>query len=115
MRVVFDTNALVSALLFERSAPGQAFFAAMDAGEEILLSAALVSEIHEVLQRRKFERYVSAEQCEEFLIALVQSGGWLILQRPLWFAAIQRTTISLSWQLAAARSILLQGILICWL
>jgi len=114
MRVVFDTNALVSALLFERSAPGRAFFAAMDAGE-ILLSAALVSEINEVLQRRKFERYVSTEQREEFLMHWYNQGSWLILQRLLGFAAIQRTTISLSWRLAAAHNILLQGILICWL
>ena len=73
MRVVFDTNVLVSALLFERSVPAQAMFAAMDAGE-ILLSETLVNEINEILQRKKFERYISAEQREEFLIALVQSA-----------------------------------------
>jgi uncharacterized protein len=73
MRIVFDTNTLVSALLFEPSVPAQAFFAAMDAGE-ILLSATLVNEVNEVLQRKKFEKYISAEQREEFLIALVQSG-----------------------------------------
>ena len=73
MRVVFDTNTLVSALLFESSVPAQAFFAAMDAGE-ILLSASLVNEVNEVLQRKKFKKYISAEQREEFLIALVQWG-----------------------------------------
>ncbi len=73
MRCVFDTNVLVSALLFERSVPAQAVFAGLDAGE-ILLSETLVNEIDEILQRRKFEPYVSAEQREEFLIALVQSG-----------------------------------------
>ncbi len=60
MRVVFDTNVLVSALLFERSVPAQAMFAAMEAGE-ILLSETLVNEINEILQRKKFERYISAE------------------------------------------------------
>ncbi len=73
MRVVFDTNVLVSALLFERSIPAQAVFAVMEAGE-ILLSEALVSEINDILQRKKFEPYISTEQREEFLIALVQSG-----------------------------------------
>lgn len=73
MRVVLDTNVLVSALLFERSVPAQAMFAAIDSGE-ILLSETLVNEIYEILQRKKFERYISAEQREEFLIALVQSA-----------------------------------------
>ena len=73
MRVVFDTNVLVSALLFEHSVPAQAMFAAMDAGK-ILLSETLVNEINEILQRKKFERYISVEQREEFLIALVQSA-----------------------------------------
>src|SRR5258706_168681 len=73
MRVVFDTNVLVSALLFERSIPAQAVFAVMETGE-ILLSEALVSEINDILQRKKFEPYISTEQREEFLIALVQSG-----------------------------------------
>jgi len=73
MRVVFDTNTLVSALLFELSIPAQAFFAAMDTGE-ILLSATLVNEVNAVLQRKKFKKYISTEQREEFLIALVQWG-----------------------------------------
>lgn len=73
MRCVFDTNVLVSALLFERSIPAQAVFAGMDTGE-ILLSESLVNEIDDILQRKKFESYISAEQREEFLIALVQSG-----------------------------------------
>ena len=73
MRVVFDTNVLVSALLFEHSIPAQAIFATIEAGE-FLMSEELVNEVNEILQRKKFERYVSAEQREEFLIALVQSS-----------------------------------------
>jgi predicted nucleic acid-binding protein len=33
MRVVFDTNGLVSALMFEDSIPAQAFFYALENGE----------------------------------------------------------------------------------
>ena len=73
MRIVFDTNVLVSALLLEGSVPARAVFAVMDTGE-ILLSESLVNEINDILQRKKFEPYISAEQREEFLIALVQSG-----------------------------------------
>lgn len=73
MRVVFDTNILVSALLFETSVPAQAFFAALSTGD-VLLSETLVNEINEVLQRKKLKKYISNEQREEFLIALVQSS-----------------------------------------
>jgi len=74
MRVVFDTNALISALLFEQSTPGQALVYASRQGE-VLLSTSLANELNETLQRKKFERYVTAEQREEFLIALVQSAA----------------------------------------
>jgi putative PIN family toxin of toxin-antitoxin system len=73
MRVVFDTNTLISALLFEQSTPAQALVYASRQGE-ILLSASLANELNETLQRKKFERYVTPEQREEFLIALVQSA-----------------------------------------
>jgi len=73
MRFVFDTNVLVSALLFEQSKPAQAFYSALNQGE-ILLSADLVNEIHKVIHRRKFDRYISDEQRDIFLIALVQTG-----------------------------------------
>ena len=72
MRVVFDTNVMVSALLFERSTPAQAFFGALRQ-EEILISAPLALEIHRVLYRKKFDHYLTNEQRESFLIAFVQS------------------------------------------
>jgi putative PIN family toxin of toxin-antitoxin system len=72
MRVVFDTNVLVSALLFEHSVPAQAFFTTLNQGE-VLLSAPLANEINQILHRKKFDRYLSIEQRETFLIALVQS------------------------------------------
>jgi putative PIN family toxin of toxin-antitoxin system len=73
MRVVFDTNALVSALLFENSTPAQAVFSALAQGE-VLISTALISEIHDVLYRPKFDRYITDSQREDFMLALVESG-----------------------------------------
>jgi len=73
MRVVFDTNVLVSALLFEQSTPARAFFAALQGGE-VLLSTPLANEISNILHRKKFDRYLSEDQRETFLIALVQSS-----------------------------------------
>lgn len=72
-RCVFDTNVLVSALLFDTSKPAQAFFAALRNGE-VLLSADVISEVSEVLGRKKFRRYVTEEERERFLRSLLQGA-----------------------------------------
>jgi len=61
---VFDTNTLVSALLFEHSKPGQALRRTLRLGH-VLLSAAIPGELAEVLQREKFERYVTAAESSD--------------------------------------------------
>ena len=69
-RYVFDTNTLVSALLFARSNPGQAFSRALRRSQ-ILLSLSTLEELAEVLQREKLDRYVTASEREDFLAALI--------------------------------------------
>ena len=69
-RYVFDTNVLISALLFKDSKPGQAFYLALERGV-ILLSLPVIMELNEVLRRKKFERYFFEEEREKFLAALV--------------------------------------------
>jgi putative PIN family toxin of toxin-antitoxin system len=73
VRHVFDTNTLISALLFAHSKPGQAFRHALKRGR-VLFSAATIEELAEVLQRAKFERYVTASEREEFLVAFVEQA-----------------------------------------
>jgi uncharacterized protein len=58
VRAVFDTNVLVSALLFEQSVPEQAFFTALRLGE-ILLSEPLANEYNRILSHKKFDRYLN--------------------------------------------------------
>ncbi len=70
LRWVFDSNAIVSALLFEQSVPGQAFQAAMESGS-ILLSEATMAELSTVLARKKFDRYLAREEHEQFLVMLL--------------------------------------------
>jgi len=72
-RTVFDTSVIVSALLFERSVPAQAFYAALGRGA-ILISHATLAELGEVLGRKKFDRYLTAEEREQFLAMLVQKA-----------------------------------------
>jgi putative PIN family toxin of toxin-antitoxin system len=69
-RCAFDTNVIVSALLFEHSQPGRAFHAAIDHAE-LVLSDALFAELSAVLSRKKFDRYFTADQREQFLIELI--------------------------------------------
>jgi uncharacterized protein len=71
VRHVFDTNTLVSAVWFEHSKPGQALRRALRRGR-VLLSLSTLEELAEVLQREKFERYVTAAEREEFLVAFVE-------------------------------------------
>lgn len=58
MRYVFDTNAIISAMLSKNSTPGVVLSLAYDTGE-ILVSVPLVRELHDVMSRPKFDRYVT--------------------------------------------------------
>lgn len=70
MRCVFDTNTLISALLFKNSVPGQALYSALSQGS-ILISTETVNELTEVLHRRKFDKYLTVEERDEFLAYFV--------------------------------------------
>jgi putative PIN family toxin of toxin-antitoxin system len=72
-RYVFDTNTIVSALLFDNSNPGRALQEATDRGA-LLLSMEIAEELAEVLLRDKFDRYVRRKTREEFLRALIQQA-----------------------------------------
>lgn len=72
-RYVFDTNVIISALLFATSVPGQAFYAALNDGQ-ILVSLPVLQELNTTLSRKKFARYVTREDRERFLAALVREA-----------------------------------------
>jgi len=59
LRLVFDTNIIISALLFDGSKPSKAF----DIGiRTLLFSLPTLAELEEVLWRNKFDRYISHEE-----------------------------------------------------
>ena len=82
-RYVFDTNTLVSALLFENSNPGKAFRRALGSGI-ILLSTSTLQELSEVLKREKFDRYLTADEREIFLHALVDRAMLIEPDEEIW-------------------------------
>lgn len=70
---VFDTNVIISALLFNDSIPGRAFIRALNHGR-ILVSGALVGELSRVLGRDRFDRYITREERDEFLGSLIRES-----------------------------------------
>ncbi len=71
MRLVFDTNVIVSAALLAGSVPRKAFDKALDEGT-ILISASVLLELAEVLSRKKLDKYLLKEERMRFLVALLK-------------------------------------------
>ncbi len=76
MRCVFDTNVFVSALLLPDSKPRHALDRALREGR-VLVSFATLAELHEVLSRKRFRRYVDEEDIRSFLAALIRVAEWV--------------------------------------
>lgn len=72
-RFVFDINALISAFLIEESVPSQALRSALNQGV-VLVSAPLLTTLAGVLQRPKFDRYLTLDEREELVAAFVASS-----------------------------------------
>jgi uncharacterized protein len=71
LRFVLDTGILVSALLLRGSVPRRAVDHAFASGI-VLVSAATIEELDEVLSRPKFNRYVREEERLKFLAAFIR-------------------------------------------
>jgi uncharacterized protein len=73
VRVVMDTNVVVSAVLLPQSMPRQAFDRALQHGT-LLMSPATVTELNDVLRRPRFDPYVHEDERLEFLAVLVRDA-----------------------------------------
>ncbi len=71
LRVVLDTNVIVSAVLIPQSKPRQALDHALSHGL-LMVSPATAIELDEVMRRPAFEKYVPEQLRMEFLAALLQ-------------------------------------------
>jgi putative PIN family toxin of toxin-antitoxin system len=76
LRLVFDTNVLVSALLLPDSKPRQALELALREGK-LLLSFAVLAELYEVLNREHLQRYIDEDDIQAFLAALTREAEWV--------------------------------------
>jgi putative PIN family toxin of toxin-antitoxin system len=73
LRFVFDTSAIVSAVLLKQSVVRQAFDQAVAQGK-LLVSQATIDEVNEVLRRKGFDKYVLEEERIEFVTTLVRDA-----------------------------------------
>ena len=76
MRLVFDTNVLISALLLPGSVPRKALDRALASGR-VLLSLPVLGELNRVLARKRFRTYVDEEDVRRLLGALVRGTDWV--------------------------------------
>jgi putative PIN family toxin of toxin-antitoxin system len=72
VRFVLDTNVLLSAALFKQSLSRQAFDAVVMSDGAILLSEPVLAELSDVFSRSRFDRYVSIESRNQFLVELLE-------------------------------------------
>ena len=73
LRVVLDTNVVVSAMLFPASVPGQAFLYLARRGG-LIISESSMSELIDVILRSDFDRYLGEEERVEFFSSLEQQA-----------------------------------------
>lgn len=71
--IVFDTNVLVSALLAQNSIPQRALEKALRTGH-LAQSLDTLNELRTVLERRKFDKYLTREERLQFLAMLVRES-----------------------------------------
>ena len=76
IRVVLDTNILISALLNKRGAPAQALLLTVEEPDvRLFMSMAIFTEYEEVLRRPRFQR--SEGEISSTLAAIRQRSIWL--------------------------------------
>ena len=81
-RFVLDANVIISALLFKKSLPRQALDKARKQGI-VLMSRPIWSEINKVLARPKFDKYISLQERQLFLLAFEQTVRFIEIQETI--------------------------------
>lgn len=71
IRIVLDTNTLVSAALIKKSISREAFDKALQIGQ-LLASEKTLNELADVLARKKFDKYVSLKERQEFYVSYLE-------------------------------------------
>ena len=81
MRIVLDTNVLVSALISREGPPGRVLAAVKHEGLTLVTSAAQLSELRAVLSRERLRPYIRPEETED-LLGNLQAVGEVVANLP---------------------------------
>lgn len=73
LKIILDTNIIVSSFLFKNSKPRQVLEIAKN-DYLILLSESIIEEMKTVIRRTKFDRYISLNAREELLKTLIKAS-----------------------------------------
>lgn len=76
VRVVLDTNSLVSGFLFPQSIPGQALDLVLRR-YLLLMSIEVAAELTEVMRREKFDRFLTRQQREEVVADTIRDSKFV--------------------------------------
>lgn len=71
-RFVFDVNVIISAMLLPANKPDRGLRKAQNLGE-LLMSESIWLELEQVLARPKFNRYITKEERNDFLVDLSET------------------------------------------
>ncbi len=82
MRVVLDTNILVSALITKGTPPDQLYQAWLREEIELVTSVAQIDEITDVLARPRLRRYVDSDEAAQ-MVAAIHQRATVLTQVPV--------------------------------
>jgi putative PIN family toxin of toxin-antitoxin system len=82
LRFVIDTNTLVSSILIAASVPNLALQAIRKSGA-ILISTETLAELQTVMNRKKFDKYVTKEIRSEFISQIIQQSELIEIEEPI--------------------------------
>ena len=107
-RFVFDTNTLVSAILFKGSVPRRAFDRARSLGA-VLLSPETFAEAQRVFGLPRFDRYVTPDVRTEFLDTLREQAVWVTAPAPVQASRDPDDDAFLALALAGGAEVIVSG------
>ena len=107
-RFVFDTNAIVSAVLLKQSRSRQAFDKAQRIGR-LFVSDETIEELNDVLRRTDFEKYISESLRLEFLAALLREAELVAVTETVVACRDPRDDKFLSLAVSGAANCLISG------
>jgi putative PIN family toxin of toxin-antitoxin system len=108
LRFVFDTNVLISAVLFSRSRPRLALSAARQSGV-VLASSPVLEELSQVLERPKIAAYVQLEERRAFLDEFIRQAEPVTIEQSLRVCRDPKDDKFLELSVAGAADVLITG------